>query len=102
MFRRKLAVADEAQKNWRIWRNQSGEQVLFLDARGCAHGASDGGPDGLVRRRRPKKPRTRLVVEAGIHVMSKLSPNRQGEPISNERDFILEESVEDVVCLVIR
>src|SRR5467141_2055814 len=102
MFRRELSVADDAKEGQWTRCDQAGEQIVFLDAGGSAHGAREASPYCLPSGWSPQEPRARLNLKTGVDVVQKLRPGRDGELLPDNRDFILHESAVELVGAVTR
>src|SRR5260370_16459610 len=91
VFRRKPSVANNAVKGERVRRRHCSELEIFFHAGGCAHGASNGGPDSVPLVRRPQDSYARLNLKTTVTVVQKLRPDRHRKGIANNRAFVLNE-----------
>src|SRR3977135_1957128 len=89
MFRRELSVADDANEGERTRCDQAREQIVFRPAWGWAQGAGEASPYCLPRGWSPQEPRARLNLKTGVDVVQKLRPERDGELLPDNPDFIL-------------
>src|SRR5712692_252292 len=101
MFRREFSVADEANKGRWIRGDQAREPVFIVYTRGRAHGTRKAGPYGLPRGWNPQEPCARLNLKTGVDVVQQLRPDRDGELLPDDRDFILDESAVELIRAVI-